>query len=132
MRKCFVLKFSYFCLENGVCFLDIVEHNHYGVPQGSVPNLLINIINSLLHNHYGVPQGSIPNLLINILNSLLHNHYGVPQGSVSNLLINILNSLFKGTLSVILGDPPCRMTMPNSQWYPYKLCLIKFELDINI
>ena len=109
MRKCFVLKFSYFCLENGVCFLDIVEHNHYGVPQGSVPNLLINI-----------------------LNSLLHNHYGVPQGSVSNLLINILNSLFKGTLSVILGDPPCRMTMPNSQWYPYRLCLIKFELDINI
>ena len=47
MRKCFVLKFSYFRLENGVCFLDIVEHNHYGVPQGSVSNLLINNLNSL-------------------------------------------------------------------------------------
>jgi len=94
-EKMFCFEISYFCLENGVCFLDIVEHNHYGVPQRSVPNLLINILNSLLHNHSGVPQGSVP-----------------------NLLINILNSLFKGTLSVILGDPPCGMTMPDSQRYP--------------
>ena len=28
--------------------------------------------------------------------------------------------------------PHAKMTMPDSQWYPLKLCLLKYELDIDV
>ena len=43
-----------------------------------------------------------------------------------------MQSAFKGTVSVILSDPPWNN---DSSWFttvPLKLCLIKFELDIHV
>ena len=36
---------------------------------------------------------------------------------------------FKGTVSDILSDLHAKMAIPDSQRYPSKLCLIKYELD---
>ena len=37
-----------------------------------------------------------------------------------------------GTLSIISRNPPYKVIMPDSQRYPWTLCLIKHELDIII
>ena len=40
--------------------------------------------------------------------------------------------MFRGTVSVILTEPRCKDAMSNLQWCPLKLCLNKYELDLNL
>ena len=40
--------------------------------------------------------------------------------------------MIKGTVNVISSDPPCKDAFPDSQRCPEKLCLIGYELDINV
>ena len=41
-------------------------------------------------------------------------------------------SEFEGTVSVITSDPHAKSTMPDSQWYPKKLCLTEEKLLSSI
>ena len=46
--------------------------------------------------------------------------------------MNKFRFFMKGTACVISGDSPCKDVNANSQQCPCKLCLIKYELDINV
>ena len=38
-----------------------------------------------------------------------------------------------GTKRMISSDPPCKDgKLPDLQWYPLKLCMIKHELELNV
>ena len=53
-------------------------------------------------------------------------------GPFLTLSVEHSTQFLKLTVSVILIDPPTEMSMSDSQRYPLKLCLIKFEIDIHV
>jgi len=63
--------------------------------------------------------------------------YGVLSWSDDEVLLKaiqvkaILKLFLKGLSACIQVTLHAKMAMPDSQWYPLKRCLIKFESDIN-